>query len=48
MWYDYHIDNPRNPGVKGVKKKEVYELFPRCDIHLKRITLAPSITRAIA
>jgi ubiquinone/menaquinone biosynthesis C-methylase UbiE len=29
IWYDFHIDNPKNPGVKGVKKNE------------KRITLPP-------
>ena len=48
LWYDYHMDNPRNPDVKGVKKKEIYELFSNCDIYLKRITLAPPLTRAIA
>ncbi len=48
IWYDYYMNNPRNADVKGVKKKEIYELFPNCDIYLKRITLAPPITRAIA
>ena len=48
LWYDYHMNNPNNPDVKGVKKKEIYELFPNCIIHLKRINLAPPIARAIA
>lgn len=48
LWYDYHMNNPKNPDVRGVKKKEIYELFPDCDIHLKRITLAPPLTRLIA
>ena len=48
LWYDYHMDNPKNPDVKGVKKREIYELFPGCDIYLKRITLAPPLTRVIA
>jgi len=48
LWYDYHMNNPHNLDVKGVKKKEIHELFANCDIYLKRITLAPPITRAIA
>lgn len=48
LWYDYHMDNPKNPDVKGVKKREIYELFTGCDISLKRITLAPPLTRIIA
>jgi ubiquinone/menaquinone biosynthesis C-methylase UbiE len=41
IWYDFHIDNPKNPDVKGVKKNEIHSLFPNCEIFLKRITLAP-------
>jgi ubiquinone/menaquinone biosynthesis C-methylase UbiE len=41
IWYDFHIDNPKNPDVKGVKKNEIHSLFPNCEISLKRITLAP-------
>jgi len=48
IWYDYHMNNPKNPDVRGVKKKEIYELFPKCEIYLKRITLAPPLTRFIA
>lgn len=48
LWYDYHMNNPKNPDVRGVKKKEIYKLFPNCDIFLNRITLAPPITRFIA
>jgi ubiquinone/menaquinone biosynthesis C-methylase UbiE len=48
LWYDFHMNNPRNPDVRGVKKKEIYELFPDCDIRLKRVTLAPPLARAIA
>lgn len=47
LWYDYHMNNPINPDVKGVKKKEIYELFSGCDISLKRITLAPPLARTI-
>jgi hypothetical protein len=48
LWYDYHMNNPRNPDVKGVKLQEIKSLFPNCEIRMKRITLAPPITRAIA
>ncbi len=48
LWYDYHMNNPKNPDVRGVKKKEIHDLFPNCDISLKRITLAPPLARAIA
>jgi len=42
------MNNPKNPDVRGVKKKEIYELFPACQIYLNRITLAPPLSRALA
>ena len=48
LWYDYHMDNPRNPDVKGVKRREIRALFPNCEIRLQRITLAPPIARRLA
>jgi SAM-dependent methyltransferase len=48
LWYDYLVNNPRNPDVRGVKKGEIHDLFPDCNIHLERITLAPPFARAIA
>lgn len=48
IWYDFHMNNPKNPNVRGVKKREIYELFPDCDIYLKRITLAPPLARLVA
>lgn len=48
VWYDYHMNNPRNPDVRGVKKKEIHELFQGCDVRLRRITLAPPIARIFA
>lgn len=48
LWYDFHVDNPSNPDVKGIKKKEIRTLFPGCIIQLKSITLAPPIARIIA
>lgn len=47
IWYDFHKDNPKNPDVRGVKKKEIFELFPNCTIYLKAVTLAPPISRIL-
>lgn len=48
LWYDFHVDNPRNPDVRGVKKREIHQLFPGCRIELRRITLAPPLLRVLA
>ena len=48
LWYDYFVNNPQNPDVKGIRKKEIKNLFSTCKIHLKRVTLAPPITRMLA
>jgi SAM-dependent methyltransferase len=48
LWYDYHVNNPWNLDVRGVKRREIYQLFPNCRIHLGRITLAPPLARALA
>lgn len=41
LWYDYHMNNPRNPDVKDVKSREIHALFPGRQIRLHRVTLAP-------
>ena len=48
LWYDFHMDNPINPDVRGVKKPEILQLFPNCRIELRRITLAPPLVRIVA
>jgi ubiquinone/menaquinone biosynthesis C-methylase UbiE len=48
LWYDYHVNNPQNPDVRGVKKREIHQLFHGCRIALHRTTLAPPIGRRIA
>jgi ubiquinone/menaquinone biosynthesis C-methylase UbiE len=48
LWYDYFVNNPRNTDVRGVKRREIHAIFPKCEIHLRRITLAPPIARLIA
>ncbi len=48
LWYDFHVNNPRNPDVQGVKRAEIHRLFPGCQIELQRIILAPPLTRLLA
>ncbi len=48
LWYDFHVNNPRNPDVRGVKRAEIHRLFPGCRIDLRRVSLAPPLARALA
>jgi len=48
LWYDYHVNNPWNKDVRGVKRREIYQLFPNCRIDLERITLLPPLARVLA
>jgi ubiquinone/menaquinone biosynthesis C-methylase UbiE len=48
LWYDYYMNNPNNPDVRAVTKKEILELFTSCDVQLRRVTLAPPIARRLA
>lgn len=47
LWYDFHVDNPRNPDVKGVTMGEVRRLFPGCAIEARRVTVAPPLARVL-
>lgn len=48
LWYDFFVDNPRNPNVRGVRKRELFDLFPGFRVEvLRRITLAPPIARRL-
>lgn len=46
LWYDFTIDNPRNPDVRGVPLSRVRALFPHARIAHRRVTLAPPLARA--
>lgn len=46
VWHDFVYDNPRNPDVRGVPRARIAALFPQASLHLRRITLAPPISRA--
>lgn len=47
LWYDAHVNNPSNPHVRRVSASEVRGLFPGCDVHLRRTTLAPPIAHRL-
>lgn len=48
LWYDFRVDNPRNPNVRGIGKRQLRELFPRLSGTLRTTTLAPPLVRRIA
>lgn len=48
VWYDFWADNPRNPDVRGVRAREIRELFPEFEVRLARVTLAPPLARRLA
>jgi len=45
LWYDFRYDNPRNPNVRGIRKRHMEALFPDFQIHLHTITLFPFLAR---
>jgi SAM-dependent methyltransferase len=45
LWYDFAVDNPRNPDVRGVPDRQIGRLFPEGECDVERITLAPPIAR---
>jgi SAM-dependent methyltransferase len=47
MWYDFVVNNPRNPDVRGVPVARVRELFPQGRLTWRRVTLAPPLARAV-
>ena len=47
LWYDFAVNNPRNPDVRGVPLARVHKLFPQGRIDARRLTLAPPLARAV-
>jgi SAM-dependent methyltransferase len=48
FWYDFRVNNPRNPDVRGISRREVEALFSGCRIELELITLAPPLARFVS
>lgn len=47
LWYDFIFNNPNNPDVRAVPLARVRALFPGAQIHARRLTLAPPISRRV-
>jgi SAM-dependent methyltransferase len=47
IWYDFAVDNPRNPDVRGVPVARLRQLFPKAEFEVHRVTLAPPLARAV-
>jgi|SRR5882672_6254542 len=48
LWYDFAVDNPRNPNVRGINRAELRKLFSDLDGNIRSVTLAPPLVRLIA
>ncbi len=47
LWYDFTVNNPRNPDVRGVPVARIRQLFPHGRMRVRRLTLAPPVARAV-
>lgn len=48
LWYDFRLDNPRNPHVRGIGRRELRALFPDLEGEVRSLTLAPPLARLVA
>ena len=48
VWYDFFVNNPANPDVRGAGRAELARMFSGCEMELSRITVAAPLGRAIA
>jgi SAM-dependent methyltransferase len=48
VWYDFRVNNPSNPDVRGIGAREIRGLFPDAIVSLKSTTLAPPLARRLA
>jgi len=42
------VDNPFNPNVRGIGKKEIEDIFPYCQFEYKLINFNPFIARPLS
>ena len=45
LWYDFAVNNPRNPNVRKVDRRELRALFPDLHGNIRSVTLAPPLAR---
>lgn len=47
IWYDLRYDSPSNANVRGAGEREIRELFPRMEVRLQTLTVAPPLARRL-
>jgi SAM-dependent methyltransferase len=47
VWYDFRMNNPLNPHVRGISRREIRQLFPEFDLQLVSLTLLPLLARRL-
>jgi hypothetical protein len=47
LWYDFRVDNPANPNVRGISRSSIRALFPELRYHLRSLTLIPPLARRV-
>jgi ubiquinone/menaquinone biosynthesis C-methylase UbiE len=45
VWYDFRMNNPLNPHVRGISRNGIRKLFPEFNARLVSITLLPPLAR---
>jgi ubiquinone/menaquinone biosynthesis C-methylase UbiE len=45
VWYDFRMNNPLNPHVRGISRKGIRNLFPEFNVHAVSITVLPPLAR---
>jgi ubiquinone/menaquinone biosynthesis C-methylase UbiE len=48
LWYDLRVNNPSNPNVRRVSRRELRGLFPTLHGTFRSVTLAPPLARRLA
>jgi SAM-dependent methyltransferase len=47
IWYDFHVDNPSNEHVRGIKRADIQALFPGYAIQARTVTLLPPLANRL-
>ena len=47
LWWDFAVNSPRNPSVRGVSRRHLRRLFPQLEGTVRSVTLAPPIARIV-
>lgn len=47
IWYDFRIDNPRNPHTRAIGKDEIRRLFTPLPATFRSLTLLPPLARKL-